>query len=279
MANVPNNPGLSGLHNGLPASRSLALLLLIIFSPLTHGFGADGHKIVGELAFQRLHAGPRNAVVRLLDDEGPHALAKACNWPDAIKSDEQYQWSLPLHYVNLPRGEHRFDRSRDCPDRVCVIGAIERYSEELGNLDLDAQTRANALKFVCHFVGDLHQPMHTGYADDRGGNRYQVSLRNKGSNLHSVWDTVLVDELGPWEAVTQSLQTECQIDTGQDWKNEHVMGWFDESRRMAMNDVYPPAHKLDEDYVARFVPVTAERLCLAGKRLAWMLNSLLSNQP
>jgi hypothetical protein len=262
-------------------SCCLGILLLASLMPAAFGFGHDGHLAIGELAFRQLQSGPRATVLRLLQDSKPHTLARSCLWPDEVKNEPGYQWSQPLHYVNLPRGQRQFDQQRDCPDGSCLPAATKRFASELGNLGLADEQRATALKFLCHFVGDLHQPLHTGYADDQGGNLYQVSVRGEGTNLHSVWDFTLVAELGAWPEIVDVVANHCQIETKQTWVPADVMHWFAESRQRVMHDVYPSGHKLNEKYIARFAPLTRQRLCLAGKRLGWLLNSLLteSNQP
>lgn len=252
-------------------------LLLLWWVPTVFGFGSDGHLVVGELAFRQLQPGPRATVLRLLQDSKPHALARSCLWPDDVKSEPGFEWSRPLHYVNVPRGESQYDAQRDCPEGSCLIAAINRYADEVSDPSLADEQRATALRFLGHFLGDIHQPLHNGYADDRGGNLFQVSLRGEGSNLHSVWDSTLVTELGTWPQLADRVAEDCQIDPQPTWAPVDVMRWFDESRRSVMEEVYPSGHKLDEAYVARFLPLIRQRLCLAGKRLGWLLNSLLAD--
>ena len=257
------------------------LTALALLPPVAFGFGRDGHLIVGEIAFSELQPGPRSTVLRLLRDSKPHALAHSTLWPDEIKKLPGYEWSQPLHYVNVPRGQSRYERSRDCPQGSCLLAAIDRFASELGNQGLADNQRATALKFVGHFVADLHQPLHTGYADDRGGNLFQVSLRGERVDLHRVWDQTLVAELGAWPELAGQVAKHCQLDFQQRWTLAEGMTWFNESRQLVMVDVYPPSHHINEAYIARFATLTKQRLCLAGKRLGWMLNHLLAepNQP
>jgi len=267
------------LQSPLPAFRLLSGLLLLALSSASYGFGREGHLIVCEIAFAQLQPVPRAMVEQLLGNKKP--LAFACLWPDEVKYQADYEWSQPYHYVNLPRRARDYDAARDCPGDACLIEAIKRFAAELENQSLPVRQRARALKFLGHFVGDLHQPLHSGYGDDRGGNEYQVSVAGEGTNLHTVWDTLLVKRVGRWPQVAASVARDCRVD-GQHWDLEtEVMRWFAESRQLVLESVYPPGHKLDEAYLERFEPLTRERLCLAGKRLGTLLNALLrdADQP
>nr|CBA32582.1 hypothetical protein Csp_D32870 [Curvibacter putative symbiont of Hydra magnipapillata] len=96
--------------------------------------------------------------------------------------------------MNFPRGDCNYQQERDCPDGKCVIAAIDRQIEVLRTPG-DDEKRLTALKYVVHFIGDIHQPLHAGFGDDRGGNSYQLQAFMRGSNLHAVWDTGLIKSL------------------------------------------------------------------------------------
>jgi len=151
-------------------------------------WGADGHRLVAEEAEAHLSAASRAEVDRLLKLEPGATLRSISTWPDEVRSPGTASW----HYVNFPRdGNCTYVASRDCSNGACVVGAIEAQAAILSSNAPDAE-RLTALKYVVHFVGDVHQPLHAGYADDKGGNTYQVQFGGRGTNLHSVWDSGLI---------------------------------------------------------------------------------------
>jgi len=164
-------------------------------------WGSDGHKIVALLADAQLTPSARKQVDRLLALEPGSTLASISTWADEHRNPATASW----HYVNFPRGDCNYQPERDCPDGKCVVAAIDRQVEVL-RTNGDDEKRLNALKYVVHFIGDIHQPLHAGYGDDRGGNSYQLQAFMRGSNLHAVWDTGLIKNLGlENEAVVKSL--------------------------------------------------------------------------
>jgi hypothetical protein len=141
----------------------------------------------------------RAAAQDLLDpapDPKHRTLAHASTWPDRIKSPKhtqfrQYAFARKLHYVNSPPDANGYGRGRDCPEGKCVIEAIHTYRTLLRDA-MDPKMRLVALKFLAHFVGDIHQPLHVGYKRDRGGNDMAVQFFNQKTNLHKTWDTLIL---------------------------------------------------------------------------------------
>lgn len=146
-----------------------------------------GHALVASLAEHQLSPQARTQIAELLPDEAEPRLARIASWADEIRLESQYRETSALHYVNFA-GECRSNPPRDCPDGRCVIGAIDRYTSTLGDTGKPLAERAEALKFLVHVVGDVHQPLHAGHRNDRGGNQFQVNIQGEGSNLHQVWD-------------------------------------------------------------------------------------------
>lgn len=156
------------------------------------GWGRTGHQIIAEIAAAHIDARTRSEVDRLLALEPGATLASVSTWADEARSPATARW----HYLNFPSGTCRYVPERDCPDGHCVVAAIEEQFERLrhGNSD---DVRLKALKYLIHLVADIHQPLHAGWGDDRGGNLYQVRAFGRGTNLHALWDTALVERLGP----------------------------------------------------------------------------------
>jgi hypothetical protein len=130
------------------------------------------------------------------------------------------------------------------------------------------------LKFVVHFVGDVHQPLHGGYRDDKGGNTYQVQFQGQGSNLHRVWDSGMLATRTPdWQAYARELDARGPV-TLPAVQGAPYAAWAEESCRLS-RDIYPDGHTADADYVRAHLPLAEERLRQAGRRLADLLNRVL----
>ena len=122
--------------------------------------------------------------------EQGETLVSISTWADEHKNPASAKW----HYVNFPRDSCSFDAARDCPDGQCLISAIERQTAVLMSNAPD-EKRLNALKYLVHLVGDVYQPLHAGYQDDKGGNKYQLQSFMRGSNLHALWDSGIIKSM------------------------------------------------------------------------------------
>lgn len=256
----------------------LPCALMFVVAP-ARAWGPDGHRIVGELAEQALTPATRAQVQALLEDETEPTLAGVANWADTIRSEDAWRFTGPWHYLNVPDLGCNYQPPRDCPNGNCVIGAIEAQTKILEDLSQPLQKRIEALKFVVHFVGDVHQPLHAGLRSDRGGNDFQISYRSEGWNLHSVWDslilrTPLADASG-WlglsghiAGIDNATSTSPSDGSPSDWAMESC-GSIDAQQ------LYPATHKIDDTYLIAHLPLAEARLREAGTRLATLLNAAL----
>ena len=189
--------------------RTLSALFLIALAGQAFAWSKQGHQLVGELAERELSPTARDQVQRLLAGEPEPTLAGVSTWADEIRAQSRTpagntlgELSSRWHYVNFPGEGCDYVPARDCPDGNCVIGAINAQAAILRDRSRSDEERRNALKFLVHFVGDAHQPMHAGFGHDRGGNNFQVNYRGKalpegqGTNLHGVWDYWLLQSAG-----------------------------------------------------------------------------------
>ena len=238
-------------------------------------WGEEGHQIVGTIAMTRLTPQARAAIIELLGNDD---LAKAGLWADQIRGDSKYDWAKPLHYVNAPRNENTIVLERDCAKGECVVGAITRFLTVASDSTKPIEERHEALKFAIHFIGDLHQPLHAGYADDMGGNRIQViAFGDKKTNLHALWDTVLIyrKSQGDWRGLAKALETDMPAKEVAQWEgNLDPLAWGNESRaitRVIYNEL-PANAKVGEAYYESNFPTVARRLAAGGVRLAAALN-------
>lgn len=233
-------------------------------------WGAQGHQVVAAMAHARLSPAARAEANRLLALEPGASLLSVSTWADEQRSPETAPW----HYVNFPRGQCAYTPERDCPDGQCVVAAIEQQSQVLRSHASDSE-RLLALKFVVHLVADVHQPLHAGHGDDRGGNTYQLQAFLQGSNLHAVWDLWLIrarnEDVPAW--VTRLDRRLAH--TPQAAEVFSAAKVAEESCRIVATPGFYPGRRVDVDYLERFLPVLETRLALAGVRLAEVLNRVL----
>jgi nuclease S1 len=153
-------------------------------------WGLMGHSIIGEIAQSKLLPGTRKVIREQLQTL---SLANISNWADQVKKRRRQKiW----HYTNIPEGILEYGRRRDCPTGDCVTEVIPEMAQTLAKPRASLKDRREALKYLAHFVGDIHQPLHLGYASDRGGNRISLRYRGRNTNLHALWDQGLIQRGG-----------------------------------------------------------------------------------
>ncbi|HEX2012186.1 MAG TPA: S1/P1 nuclease [Roseateles sp.] len=255
------------------ARAALAAALALSLSSLAgtvQAWGFEGHRMVASLAEARLSPKARSEVQRLLAQEPGATLASISTWADEIRSPRSGRW----HYINFPRGGCRYEKPRDCPTGACIVEALEAQVALLGS-DAGDDQRLAALKYVVHLIGDVHQPLHAGYGEDKGGNLFQLRLLGKGRNLHSVWDTgmIMAHAGGP-----AALAAEIGARLPREAKAQAPAAarWAEESCRLVEAEgFYPASHKIDERYLQEHEATLKARLGLAALRLAAVLNGAL----
>lgn len=260
--------------------RTFLLGLLLTCPAIAGAWGAQGHRIVGHLATAELSPAARAGVARLLAGEADPTLAGVSTWADELRDTDPAleKTTARWHYINFPRNQCQYAPPRDCPDGKCVVAAINRNFLILSDRKRSDAERRQALKFLVHFVGDVHQPLHAGDRPDRGGNDYQVNYRGEGWNLHSVWDKLIVRSRGldplAYAAVLQRQPPLPRDPTRT--SQTPALDWTLESCRLVQQGaLYPPKHVIDDAYLARHRPLVEQRLRQAGSRLAAMLNYAL----
>jgi hypothetical protein len=222
----------------------------------------------------------RAEVEGLLGDE---RLGGASRWPDWIRRDPQWARSRPWHFINVPDNapvESVFgDPGGD------VLWAIEFFGSELSNAGLSAQHRSEALKFLAHFIADVHQPLHVGRAEDRGGNKIDVTVQGRRSNLHKVWDAeyLLGMEGGKLAAKVDRVVRLARSRDAEDWVGDEL-DWARESQNLR-SQVYAfgaPANgqavALSANYLSNARVISQQRLAQAGVRLGRKLNQILCDE-
>ena len=280
--------------------RSVALLVAITIVSLAslQAWGGQGHRLVGLVAARHLTPVAKQTVAWLLDGQ---TLADVSNWADSLTGDhvQTSYW----HYLNIPPDARGYDRDRDCPRqpgvdagsradrwRDCVVDRIAYWEQRAADRTLDRADRATALKFVVHFIGDLHQPFHA-LGVGRGGN--DVLVRVFGSahcgtdpakpfpcNLHSVWDSRLIARRAlddaAYAGVLEKLIAERK------WVGQPPgtpAEWAEQSWVLGKQALVAPDTNIDEAYYRAHLPVIDERLALGAVRLAAVLNRVFVLAP
>jgi hypothetical protein len=247
--------------------KVIICLAAAVLSQIAMAWGADGHQIIAMLAEAQLSPAAKKEVDRLLSLEPGQTLASISTWADEHRNPSTATW----HYVNFPRGNCSYEPERDCPDGKCIVGAIERQIQVLRIADND-EKRLLALKYVVHLIGDIHQPLHAGFGDDRGGNNYQLQIFMRGSNLHAVWDTGLIKaQQQENELLVKSLlMRPLQVNSG----NFSASKTAEDSCRIVSRLDFYPVRSVTPEYIDTFTPVMTYQLALAGSRLAEVLNTI-----
>lgn len=260
-----------------PARLAVLLLALTFAAAPAWAFGPHSHQLVAEIAARALQPDARREVERLLGDRAELAMREASTWLDEVREQPRYRHTAPLHYNNFPRGQCHYQPQRDCRKGRCLVAALGRYSAVLADSSAGDQRRAEALRFVIHFVGDIHQPLHAGWGDDRGGNDFQVRIGREGRNLHSLWDDKLARQAGLGRRAHREKLERLRFAPGRlVWDRGAPVRWIEESCRVIATGVYPPTPVIDRAYVERMLPVVEGRIALAGRRLAALLNAALA---
>lgn len=265
----------------MPCPRSLIPLAVVILLPAVPAPGTArarwwdlGHRIVARLAEPRLTPHTREVVRDIL---GGQSLADASVWADNIR---HYRHDADrLHYVNIPLADTVYDPARHCPRGQCIIAAIDHDRRVLADGAASPEARAEALRFLIHFMGDLHQPLHVADDDDRGGNTRAVTFLGHATDLHKVWDGELIDSSGVGQAeyVEYLLRRMRSLDL-RALERGTVADWAMEGHRIAVEHAYrlPPDGRIGRAYVRVNRPIIDHALIAGGVRLAKLLNDALA---
>ncbi|MDA7755200.1 S1/P1 nuclease [Pseudomonadales bacterium] len=262
--------------------------VLLILSPVdkASAWGADGHRLICAMAEAKLTPEAKSMLFetlrmgKFLDNNADEDFPEACLWPDKARHTT-HKGSYEEHFINVPKSEDSVDLARDCAALNCVATAIQR---NLVYLSRDAQgkrekaRKAAALRFLAHFVGDLHQPLHVGNGEDWGGNKIRVNWYGKKANLHGIWDYEILKKAGiTYPDSLEYLQEIKPEDSASD-----VLAWIRTSFRLARDNAYKDTEgnliasgdTLGDAYFERAKPIVMSQISLSSSRLAYLLNEL-----
>jgi hypothetical protein len=272
-----------------------ALVSMLVLLPLgpALGWGQEGHSIVAEIAQRRLDQATLAKIANLLkldtpEGQSPVSLASIASWADAYTADhpETAGW----HFVNIPDDRFTYQPDVDCKNGNCVVDAINRFKTVLADCSKKPEERKDALKFLVHFVGDIHQPLHTTHridaytkVDDQGGNKVPVTFFGTPMTLHQLWDTGLIMRtVHAWGSYVSRLEKSWF--PGRDIASlagGSPAEWALEAHRLAHDVAYdfPDSGVLGTQYLAKSTPVVDRQLALAGVRLAKLLKEAMASCP
>jgi hypothetical protein len=237
-------------------------------------FSADGHRVVGAIAETYLCAEARDYIAPLLQG---NTLANAGVWADAIRDDPAWEHTKPWHYINV--GDREPMERAMGGSQGDVLTAIAASERELADRRLPLPRRAEALRFLVHFIADVHQPLHVGRAEDRGGNDVEVRWGGNTMSLHEVWDGRLLlasERLGASDLAAAI----AALAVGEEarWQASGPLDWAEESRAFRPLVYHLGAAsrrgRLSDGYVTSARNVVSLRLAQAGVRVAGRLNRL-----
>jgi hypothetical protein len=262
----------------------LALVMLFPISSDAWAWGDEGHKVICEIAMRLVQPNTRAEIKKLIsNDDRFTSFSDSCTWPDHPRQ------GASEHFLNLQRDSDGL-HSETCPGAsACVVTAVKKDFEVLSSNNASEAEKLKSLKFLGHWVGDIHQPLHVSFEDDRGGNSIPVT-GICGANLHSAWDTCLVlravgEDVN--EAATELMKTitPAKIES---WNHSNPMEWVNESFAIAEQaqtkycirqggscDQQAGKVQIDAAYVVANAPIVREQLQKSGVRLAHLLDAAL----
>lgn len=260
-------------------SKPLIVVLLLGVAMALTSWGVAGHRTVAAVAERHLLPNVSRVVSVYLEGQG---MADVSSWADEVRNEPEYKHTASWHFLNLPLGlgHDEFVKYVKGLNNDNIYTAILKSEETLKNDSADIKTRQEALKFLIHFLGDVHQPMHISRKEDKGGNMIQVRFDGKGTNLHSLWDSNLIEHEHLTDADLVNACDKASPDEVTRWQNDAPIEWLWESYEIS-GRLYAEAEAgkdIDEAYYNKWIPVIHKRINQAGIRLAGELNKIFKDK-
>lgn len=281
--------------------RTISLAIAILTSTLASeavAWGSIGHQATGEIAARFLSPGAKRETAQLLGSATPKRLGKAARWADKVARPRNPK-SAAWHYVSVPTKRRRYDH-KDCAKHgihgtarpnECVVAMIRKFARIAGDRRFGKRRRTEALYFVIHFVGDIHQPLHCGHRegrrDEMAGTAVMVKLGDrKAVSLHKFWDTTIVARLQIGSSsIGKHLAAQITRSSLKKWSMGGAHHWCSESVRIAHSYAYPPGAKraapavsVSDEFANRSLRIVQLRLQMSGVRIATTLNRIFARR-
>jgi len=238
-----------------------------------------GHKMVCDKAYELLTPSTIQILDPLIQEIG--SFGEACLWADWVKADERKE-TRSWHYINLPDSEQNIYKAK-CPENGCLLFSMHEQIAILRDSSTSTQNKKEALWFIGHFVGDIHQPMHTGYPEDRGGNDHKLEFTDGiPTNMHSVWDGQIIEHMDSLFGEDYLLINVAKK-INKFLKNSHseeIEAWAQESRDIAMLPSVGYRNNelklVTNEYMESHFEIIQDRIALGAIRLSQTLNRIHS---
>ncbi|RUO34452.1 hypothetical protein CWE14_00080 [Aliidiomarina soli] len=253
---------------------SLILAACLLLPANVHAWGFTGHEYIGATAYEYLTPQARRWVDSHLQRLDETSLASATTWADRVRGTEEGRFLGPLHFANIPPDEQQIDMQRHCPNRRCVVGAAMNALDVMFDPQANPTAQADELRKFSHWITDLHQPLHLGFARDRGGNDTYVTVDGERINLHRVWDSLII-ERKELPAPAQLAAQNPLPESTEDWY-EALQLWAEEANHLAREYAYAdlePGDELDSAYLIQAKQVVKEQLTRSAQRMAMIINA------
>ncbi len=248
-------------------------------------WGALAHKASAKVAWNFLDQQSKDKITEILDGG---TIADAAVWPDAIRANPEWKFTIWYHFEKAPDNFTYLDNLKRQDDRTRKLGglleALYVAEETLKDSKATKIDKANALKFVVHFVGDIHQPLHTGRIEDNGGNKIPIKWLGFDTNLHSIWDSQMIylaykNQFYDLSADQSQIYANALLTKFKDFKPTPDLfvrydDWMHESM-IPRADAYKYKDESEQDYTNRFIDIVDKRVYLAGLRIAFMMKRLV----
>lgn len=256
---------------------SVFFLAFFIYLPLqSMAWGMLGHRIVGEIADQYLTPKARKEIKAILGNE---TIAMASNWADFIKSDTAYRYINSWHYINFEKGL-TLTQMQEVLKKDTAVDAYTRLnflSKELKNKNLTKDKKVMYLKLLIHIAEDLSQPLHVSPVGSTGGNDIKVNWFSQSTNLHSLWDTHLIEQQElSYTEYTKAINFPT-IAQKNKYMHQPMAEWLFDSYTIATKlheDIKTIQPRLGYEYNYKYLSTLNDQLLKGGLRLAGLLNQI-----
>jgi hypothetical protein len=262
---------------------TLALAAAFLWSGPAAAWERDGHRIVALIAAPYLTPAAKTQVQELLGGDPVATMMSAASWADEIADSrpETRGW----HYAAVPVDQPAYDPARDCPDGNCVVAQTERAYLTLADKTQPKAARAEALKFLIHLIGDIHQPLNCGDNGTNRGNDIKVTVEGKDSTLYALWETAIVPVMGSDPtALATRFRKNITPQLRKSWFTGSVRDWCWESAQVAKTGAYDDLRGaatengriiISGDYPYEKANIASTQMKKAGVRLSGLINQAL----
>ena len=259
---------------------TLVTVTMLLMSQHSWSWAKFSHRVICDIAWRNLTMQAKQEVRTLVNRSGHKTFANACVWPDKIRRIKRFEFTRAHHYINVSESATTIDLERDCGKQGCVVEAVEEYINVLRGIPSQHYLNSpqQALLFLGHLLGDLHQPLHVAFARDRGGNDTYLNVGGAKVSLHYLWD-VSVPEYNRsrnWRKVGKTLANGIDRVDKAKWRAGDVRDWAHESLLMvrAIYRELPQDGTIGSEYFNKHRPWAEKRLQQAGWRLATVINDI-----